>query len=109
MGLERALPTCVDSNRHKDHLPGVDPACPMKWLQLLLATSIQPLENTVLDNHPQMRKPLWKSGFPAEKFQHTTGAKKYKFGQTGESSYIKTRRGDCSFKAKDSNAKLQGT
>lgn len=33
------------------------------------------LQNTDLDNHSQMREPLWKSGSPAEKFQHSVGAK----------------------------------
>lgn len=35
-------------------------------------------ENADLDNHPWMTVPLWKSGNPVEKFQHTVGGKKSK-------------------------------
>ena len=57
-------------------------ACELALAPLSLVQ--EPLENTVLDNHPQTREPLWKSRFPAEKFQHTTEAKKDKVGCTGE-------------------------
>lgn len=36
---------------------------------------LEVLENIVLDNHPQMREPLWKSSSSAEKSQHTPGGK----------------------------------
>ena len=53
-----------------------------------------------------MRELFWKTRFPAEKFQNTTGAKKKKrkkirFGHAGK-VIIKDY-----FKCKDSNAKLQ--
>ena len=80
-------PAHPSGNRHTDHIPAVDPAWPMNWLQPLLATSREPLENTVLDNHPQTREPLRKSRFPAEKCQHTTGTKKCKLGHIGDGSY----------------------
>ena len=50
-----------------------------------------------------MRELFWKTRFPAEKFQHTTGAKKKKirFGHAGK-VIIKDY-----FKCKDNNAKLQ--
>lgn len=38
-------------------------------------STIYPPKNTDLGNHAWMKDPLWKSKSPAEKFQHTTGAK----------------------------------
>lgn len=46
--------------------------------------SRSPLENTVLESHPWTRELLWTSKFPAEKSQHTTGAKPFEFGCIGE-------------------------
>lgn len=42
------------------------------------------LENTDLDNHQQIRKSLWKSRNPAEKFQHTVGTRKSEAEQVEE-------------------------
>lgn len=39
----------------------VDPVVPMNWLQPFLAVVQVLLENTVLDNHPQMREPYGSS------------------------------------------------
>lgn len=57
-------------------VPAVALAVAHELTSVLLAIVPDPLENTVSDNHPQMRQALWKSRFPLEKFQHTTGAKK---------------------------------
>ena len=50
---------------------------PESWLQTLQTVVWEPQENTVLDNHPRMREPLWKSRFPVETFQLTAEAKKH--------------------------------
>ena len=42
------------------------------------------LENTDLGIHPRIRKSLWKSRSPAEKFQYMDGAKISKVGHIGE-------------------------
>ena len=48
----------------------VKPAFAHEWFQPPSAIVKEPLENTVLDNYPQTRESLWKSIFPAEKFQY---------------------------------------
>lgn len=54
----------------------------MDLLQSFLATVWYSVKNIALDNHPQMRKILWKSRFPEEKFHHTAEEKKNEFGPT---------------------------
>lgn len=43
-----------------------------------------PQKNTDSENHPEIRKSLWKSRDPEEKFQHTTGSKKSETRNTEE-------------------------
>lgn len=40
----------------------------LTWLQLILAIIWESLEFTVLDNHPWMKRPLWKSRYTEENF-----------------------------------------
>lgn len=54
-------------------VPAVVPA---EAYELVLGTLQEHIENNDLVTHSQTRKPLWKSRFPEEKFQHSTGAKK---------------------------------
>lgn len=62
----------------------------LQWLmncfQSLLAIVRKLLETTVLDNHPQMKEPLWKFRFAKEKFHHTVVEKKNEFENLGVSS-----------------------
>ena len=44
----------------------------------------EPMKRTVLYNHPQMRESVWKYRLQAEKYQHTFGERKKKFGCIGE-------------------------
>lgn len=62
----------------------VDPEVPHDPAPATLGVVWESLENSVLDNHPWIREPLWKSRSPAEKFQHTTGAKEIEIGHNGE-------------------------
>ena len=55
----------------------------MNQPKTLSAMVQESLENTVLDNHPWMREPWWKSGLPEEKLQHSIEIRKYEFGHTG--------------------------
>lgn len=56
---KRDASTCASENKW-----------PVNWFWSLLVIVSELLENTVLNNHPWMREPLWKSWFP-EKFQQT--------------------------------------
>lgn len=65
-------PTCVLVTDVWTSVPAVDPTVAVTWLVSLSAAIWEPGEHC---NHPWMREPLWKPGFPAEKFQHNVGAK----------------------------------
>lgn len=63
----------------KTLIPAVDPLGAYEPTVAPLRHSPGVMENTVLENHSQTRGSSWKFRFGV-KFQHTTGAKKYKFG-----------------------------
>lgn len=71
----RSLTHHVLGNRHTDFSPAMDPAAAHELAPVLLDSGLGILDNTVLDNHPQMRELLWKSRFP-EKFHHIIAKKK---------------------------------
>lgn len=58
-------------------VPDVDLVATHEQVLALLGHSLGTLENTVIDKHLCTRAPLWKSRFPVEESQHTTGAKRY--------------------------------
>ena len=87
-GLRGVLPTCMSSDTHTDLSPSCEP-----WNALWIGSSPNRSwswrpRRTDLDSHPQMREPLWKSGSPAEKFQHTVREKKFEMGWIKEGERI---------------------
>ena len=66
--LGAVSPTCVLGDRHRLLFQLRILQCPMKQHQPFSATTQEPLENTVLDNHSWMKEILWEApsrGVPA--------------------------------------------
>lgn len=78
--LRGVSPTGVLSDKHTDLGSSCGPYSGYELAIVPMGHVWEPLENTILDIHPQMRKPLWKFRFPVEKFQYTAGAKNTTFG-----------------------------
>ena len=67
---EESHPLSMGKKTYRSWFPLWTRQSPINCLQPLLDVVQVPLENTVLDNHQQLRQPLWKSSFSVDKLQH---------------------------------------